>query len=765
MLHMRRALFTALASAVCAACDVGPTPDATVAEYVGRIACSTCHVEQDQAWTGSHHDRAMQEPTEATVLGDFDNTTFEQLGVVSTFFKRDSTFFVETEGPTGALEAYEVAYTFGVEPLQQYLIEFPGGRYQALGIAWDSRPEAEGGQRWFHLYPDERVTPNDALHWTGREQNWNYQCAECHSTNVRKNFDLPSKSYATTWSEIDVSCEACHGPGSQHVALAKRVAADRESPPDSWAVALAVGEGGQWVRAADQQTAQRTEARAAADQVETCAHCHSRRSTIAEGRTAGTPFLDSDRPALMREGVYHPDGQILGEVYVYGSFIQSKMYRAGVTCTNCHDPHTLALRAPGNAVCSQCHAPAVFDAPSHDYHPLQAAGPACVDCHMPERTFMGVDPRRDHSLRIPRPDLTLVTGAPNACTACHRDQPAIWAANAVAAWYGSPADSVPHFSRAFHAAWEGGANAGGMLERVVRDRSESGFVRASALSALAPHLGAPGRLATVEVGIEDADPLVRLGALEALASSAPDVRLRLAYRLLSDPTRAIRIEAARLLASVPAEGLPGGAQDTLLAEGLTEYIDAQMVNADHPSAHLNLGQLWAQRGDAARSEVAAREALALDSMSVPAYTNLADLLRAQGRDSDVEEVLSEGLRHVPDDPALLHAMGLLRVREGLVAEAIPMLQRAAAGAPEVARFSYVLGVAFNSTGDERAIGVLESALELHPTDIDILQALAVFHRDSGRIANALTYAERLAGLMPSDPGVQGLVAQLLAMGR
>jgi len=765
VIQLRRALLVSLACVFSAACGPGPAPDVDVAEYVGRNTCSTCHVEQAEAWTGSHHDLAMQEPTEATVLGDFDNASFEHLGVVSKFSNRDGTFFVETESPTGALEAYEVAYTFGVEPLQQYLVEFPGGRYQALGIAWDSRPVGDGGQRWFHLYPDERITPTDALHWTRREQTWNYQCAECHSTNLRKNFDPSSSSYATTWSEIDVSCEACHGPGAEHVTLAERVATGRGNTPDSWAIALAGDDRGQWMRAPDQRIAQRTETLASSDQVGTCAHCHSRRSTVAEGWSAGTPLLDSDRPALLRDGVYHPDGQILGEVYVYGSFVQSKMYRAGVTCTDCHDPHTLGLRARGNAVCSQCHAPPVFDTPEHDYHLAEATRPACVDCHMPERTYMGVDPRRDHSLRVPRPDLTLVTGAPNACTSCHRDRPASWAADAVEAWYGPRADSVPHFSRAFLAAWEGRATAGAMLERVARDRGESGFVRASALSALEPYLGTPGRLATVELGIEDADPLVRLGALEALASSTPEVRLQLAYRLLGDSTRVVRIEAARLLAPVPAVRLPGGAQNTRLAEGLAEYVDAQMVNSDHPSAHLNLAQLWAQRGDAARSEAAGREALSLDSTSVPAYTNLADLLRAQGRDSDVEVVLSEGLRRVPDDPALLHAMGLLRVRQGRVTEALPMLQRAAAGAPEVARFSYVLGVAFNRTGDERAIGVLESALELHPTDVDILQALAVFHRDSGRTALALPYAERLVELRPSDPGVQALMAQLLAMGR
>jgi hypothetical protein len=200
--------------------------------YVGMVSCARCHEQAADSWRGSHHDLAMQEATPETVLGDFDEATFTSYGVTSTFSRRGEEFWVRTEGPEGELRDYQIAYAFGVEPLQQYLIEFPEGRLQSLSLCWDSRSAAEGGQRWFHLYPDEEITHEDALHWTGINQNWNYMCAECHSTDLRKNYDADADAYATEWEEIDVSCEACHGPGSRHTAWAEAVERGEKAPAD-----------------------------------------------------------------------------------------------------------------------------------------------------------------------------------------------------------------------------------------------------------------------------------------------------------------------------------------------------------------------------------------------------------------------------------------------------------------------------------------------------------------------------------------------------
>ncbi len=182
--------------------------------FTGSESCSSCHAEQQRSWKGSDHDLAMQHTRKDTVLGDFNNTEFSANGITSRFFKNDGRFWVNTDGPDGNMQDFEIKYTFGVTPLQQYLIEFPGGRIQTLGIAWDTRPANDGGQRWFHLYPDQTINAGDDLHWTGAQQNWNYE-SKMYLNNLIKvirNRDcqvivggytsedfIPTDDYPTSW--------------------------------------------------------------------------------------------------------------------------------------------------------------------------------------------------------------------------------------------------------------------------------------------------------------------------------------------------------------------------------------------------------------------------------------------------------------------------------------------------------------------------------------------------------------------------------------
>jgi hypothetical protein len=366
----------------------------------------------------------------------------------------------------------------------------PGGRLQALGVAWDSRPKEQGGQRWFHLYPDQNLKPGDALHWTGRDQTWNYQCASCHSTDLQKNYDLAANTYATSWSDLDVSCEACHGPGSRHVAWAKSPEA-KAHPADSpdrmgltnWLKPI---DHGHWEMNPETGIARRTEKLTSAE-LDTCAACHSRRKVIAKDPVPGELFLDAYLPALLEPGLYHADGQIDGEVYEYGSFLQSRMYHAGVTCSNCHDPHSAKLHASGNALCGQCHMPAKFDVPEHHHHQPGSAGAQCVNCHMPTKNFMVVDARRDHSIRVPRPDLSVALGTPNACTQCHTGNSAEWAAQTLAGWFPHGRQTTPHYGTALHAGRIGAVDAEQQLDRLILDQGQRAIVRASALPLLASY--------------------------------------------------------------------------------------------------------------------------------------------------------------------------------------------------------------------------------------------------------------------------------------
>jgi predicted CXXCH cytochrome family protein len=346
------------------------------ATYVGGQACGTCHPRETERWQGSDHARAMQPANHTTVLGDFDHATFEKDGVTSTFFRRDGDYFVRTDGPDGQLQEYKIAYTFGVDPLQQYLVAFPNGRYQALSIAWDTRPAIEGGQRWFHLYPHKKIDHRDILHWTGPLQNWNFVCADCHSTNLQKNYRPAEDRFETTWSDINVSCEACHGPGSRHVEWAEQMQHGRAHPDPTHAlvVPLKDSSSGAWTFPPGQAIARRSTPLASRLEVETCGRCHARRAQMWGDYQPGQPLADAYRVAFLEEALYHADGQIRDEVYEYGSFLQSRMYRAGVTCSDCHDPHSSRLRAQGNALCAQCHLSSTYDGPQHHFHKADMAG-------------------------------------------------------------------------------------------------------------------------------------------------------------------------------------------------------------------------------------------------------------------------------------------------------------------------------------------------------------------------------------------------------
>ena len=302
----------------------GKSMQAAKPDFVGAETCAGCHSAEATQWRGSQHAKAMQHATAETVLGDFNDARFEYYGVRSTFFKRDDRFFVTTDGPDGKLADFEIRYVFGIEPLQQYLIEFPDGRLQALSIAWDARPKSKGGQRWYHLYPDQNITPADPLHWTRRDQNWNWMCADCHTTKLDRNFDLASNAYSTTFAEMNVACEACHGPGAKHVDWAK-AGADKSAAGYGLAVALDERKGTFWMPDAATGNAVRNMPLESHRELGVCAQCHSRRAPFDAGMDHRGGLLDSHEISLLTDALYHPDGQQRDEVFNAGSFMQ-RMY-------------------------------------------------------------------------------------------------------------------------------------------------------------------------------------------------------------------------------------------------------------------------------------------------------------------------------------------------------------------------------------------------------------------------------------------------------
>lgn len=667
------------------------------AAFVGRDACTGCHADVALRWRGSHHDRAMQVATPATVRGDFADATFEHFGVTSRFSRLGEQFIVHTDGADGTLRDFEVAYTLGVEPLQQYLVRFPDGRVQALPFAWDTRPESQGGQRWFHLYPDEPVPHGDLLHWTGIQQNWNHMCAACHSTNVDKGYRSDTNRFDTRWSEIDVSCEACHGPGSEHVRQA------RDGWDESLGLAVRLGDEGGWRFAADAAIAHRVPALRSREQVETCGRCHARASLLSQDAPEGQPLLDTHRVALLDAGLYFADGQIQDEVYVYGSFLQSRMYAAGVRCSDCHDPHSLQIEGSPDDTCSRCHLPEVFASPAHHHHEAGSAGASCVACHMPARTYMQIDDRRDHGFRVPQPGFA---GAPNVCVGCHADQGDAWTAEA-----GAPARA--HFAGALQAGRNRAPGASNALAALASDRSQPAIVRASALRLLGGSL-TPEALSAVEAGLGDGDALVRMAAVGATEGVAPARRLTLVRPRLGDRVLAVRLEAERVLRGVPRERMKP-VDRAALAQVQGEHLEIQRLHADRPESWTNIGLLEASRGNAERALAAYERALRIEPRFVPAAVNLSDLYRALDRDRDGERVLRASLAAVPESADAHHALGLTLVRLGQRERARAVLARAAELAPDLPRYAFVYAVSLHSSGDSAgARRVLESLLARHP---------------------------------------------------
>jgi predicted CXXCH cytochrome family protein len=736
------------------------------ATYVGSETCAGCHRTEAQLWQSSQHKHAMDHATEKTVEGNFNDASFDYYGVHSRFFRKDGKFLVETDGPDGNLATFEVKYTFGIDPLQQYLVEFPDGRLQALSLAWDTRPQDKGGQRWFHLYPDEEIKHDDILHWTRLNQNWNFMCAECHSTGVRKNYDAAKDRFATSFAEISVGCEACHGQGSRHVDWAHTRSDGRwpfgksEDPKRGLLVRFDERRGIAWTINAKTGNAARNFTPASLrKEVETCGLCHARRGVFSEDWVPGRVLSETHVVSPLTNGLYHADGQMLGEVYNYGSFKQSRMFAAGVTCSDCHEPHSAKLRAPEAGVCLQCHAADKYTGVAHHHHEGASPAPTCVSCHMPGGIYMAVDVRHDHGFRIPRPDLSAKLATPNACNACHADKSPEWAASNIERWYGPNRKGFQNYAAAFRAAWNGSADAPALLASVVDNLATPAIARATALTALAPYVS-DLNLEAARPALSDPDPMVRLGALDMVEGVPLDQLWPLVSPLLSDPVRGVRIRAVALVAAVRPRDL-APADRARFDRAAAELVAAQQLNADRPEAHSALGDFYAHRWMSTEAETEFKAALKLSSQFAPASVNLADLYRQTGRDADGEAVLRTAIGASPRDGGLHYALGLALTRMKKPDEAITELARAAEIEPVQARYAYVYAVSLQSAGrKDEAMAILKDSLARHPDDRDTLLALVTFNRDAGDIGTALEYAEHLVRIAPNDRSLAGLVEDL-----
>ena len=689
---------------------------------------------------GSHHDLAMEIANDSTVLGNFDNYTLTHLGDAARFYKKDGRFFVYTKGDQGKYYDFEVKYTFGWTPLQQYLMEFPNGHYQVLPFCWDSQPEELGGQRWYHVYDQEKIPHDDILFWTGKQQNWNHVCAECHSTFLKKDYDHTTLTFNTNWKEIDVSCDACHGPSENHLKWAeldeKGKNADRY-PNMGYAFSF-YNDSATWDFDMEKGTSYRSKPRTNHQEVELCARCHSRRMQIWEDYIHGDPLLQTHIPEVLTPRLYHVDGQIMDEDYVYASFLQSSMYHQGVTCTDCHDAHSMQIKAPANILCATCHLNEKYNDYSHHFHKIDSTGGSCKDCHMPETTYMVVDPRQDHSIRVPRPDLSLKIGTPNACTQCHTDETDEWAANWFREWYGDKYDTIGHFGEIFYAALQRDPNVLEDLVEILNDSGQPEIVRATSLVYM-EYLPSVRTIEIVERATRDTSPMVRMVAMQVLGRIQGNQSLETAIKLLDDSVRAVRYEAALSYTRVPFADKKGILNEDQ-KKHIDEYIEILMVNNDQAATHVNLGIYYQGENLLDSAMNAYRDALRIDSNSIEAAINIADLYRTQKQDDEGEKVLIKYYEKNPDRAEICNALGLLYVRQQQPEKAMELFARSVELEPENTYYIYIYCVALNSMGNkEEAIEALKKGYEINPLDYNISYMLAAIYSGLGDEENFQKY--------------------------
>lgn len=707
--------------------------------FVDEKKCASCHTDQVAAFAKSNHAKAMAVADDRTVRANFDGAYFEHDGVLTTFFKRGGQYFVRTDGPDGRQAEFQVKYTFAYEPLQQYLIDIGGGRLQALDIAWDANK-----REWFWLGTGKPAKPGTTYHWTGPFYRWNRTCIDCHSTDPQANFQPETGGYKSTYVATSIGCQSCHGGGAKHV---------------------------EWAEAGASQSA--ADLGLAPIDQNVCLGCHTRRTKLLDGYGPSKAFLDHFSPDLLRPDLYFPDGQILDEVFEYGSFQQSKMARAGVVCLDCHRSHEATLRAEGNAVCTQCHTETKperfvnfdpsgnFDTPAHTRHPKGSTGALCANCHMPERTYMKVDPRRDHSFVIPRPDLSIAYGTPNACTTCHETQTNEWAVETMDKWYGPTWRARPTIAHAFAGAAQNDPAAIEALRALVADRGQPGIVKGSAIAEMG-RLGGDAVITDVTTAASSADPLVRLGAAQAAGNLPPHQRLGAVGKLLADETRAVRVAAVTALGNAPTNDLLGDQRRNFDAavEDLRAYVQA---NEDMAEAQNSYGLFLMDQRQASEAETALRRAVSLDEALTGAQVNLAEFYRATGQDEKSERTYAEAITISPDDPALRYGHALALVRAKNMAGAISELEASVRLAPANVQHRTTLAEALDSVGrTSDAFEVLGEALSNGSADANLLGVAIQFGLKLRRYPETLKIAEALARRQPGNRQLSDLIIQLRA---
>lgn len=725
--------------------------DVSKAHYVGAKTCIECHAEEYKQWMQSDHAKAMGVANDSSVLGDFSDKTVEYNNMTHKLFKKQGKYFAYTDGEDGKMRNFEIKYVFGYYPLQQYLVEFDKGRLQVLPLTWDSK-----NKKWYHMakhiYPNEIIDYTNWLHWTNQAQNWNGMCADCHSTDLRKNYDLETDSFHTTWSEINVSCETCHGPASKHLEWANKPEYARNHDDNMGLVVKTSGVSNE-------------------EFVDVCVRCHTRRSSLCDFHP-GESVYQHTIPTLPTGENYFIDGQILNEDYVYSSFTQSKMYARDVKCNDCHNMHTTKLLFDDNRLCTQCHRAEDYDTPNHHFHKMSGEtgngvtasdgvffdvgeGAKCVNCHMPARFYMGVDYRRDHSIRLPRPDLTIAMGVPNACNLCHADKTPQWSQKYIEEWYGKSRHS--QYGTTFYAARQQKPEAYQELVNIINSPEDSYpvMVRATAVHWLGASYQLQGKDILIKL-LKNSNQHIRFNAINSLIVNDKK-SLDAVFDLLNDNIKAIRVEAARKLIGYENQ-IPVNLQP-IYKRVRDEYKKVLEYNADFPTGKFNLANYYYNIKNMHKAEEFYLKALKQDPLQDAVKINLALLYNANGKFNETDRLLKEYTQAHPNDGNTLFTYALFLSEQRRYDESLQKMERSAELEPQNTRILYNMAMMYDFKNQpQKAVATLNKAIKSNPDIVDNYMALLNLQIKYKNKNKVVKLAKRILSKFPNIQNKQQIQA-------
>lgn len=671
--------------------------------------CVSCHQQAVSDWQSSDHAKAMMVADEASVLGDFSNVSVNHYSQTVRFFKQSDEFYIEYI-QDGQAQSFKVSYTFGHYPLQQYLIETSNGRKQVFPYAWDSQPSSQGGQRWYPIYADEDIKEKDRFHWQQPLHNWNGMCANCHSDGLKMQYDPVKDNFESRWDNINVGCQSCHGNMQDHPS---QPSADIKNTK----IAFTQNEKqklGQWLLGQDEKVAAWQGPERDNKFMQTCFSCHSLRSPLTGSIEPGEAFLNQFSPTLLALPMYHPDGQIKEEVYVYGSFLQSKMFAARVNCLDCHNKHSMKVKILDNGLCLQCHSAEVYQQPAHLNHSETSVGAQCVSCHMPETTYMGVDARRDHSFRIPRPELTESLSVPNACNNCHQDQTPQWATKNIKTWFKNPTEINAAEQLYIELMHQQTLPLVSHLS-LIDDHTLPVIKRATAITLL-PMSTQQLFDQQIKRWVISEEPLIRLATAQIGHLLAPEERLKSYSQLLTDPLKAIRVAAVNNLVGMPAHQLKG------FNQALAELKESNNVNAWRGEGRLNQSLVNLNLNNPQQAKEDLRKGISIDPYFEPNYINLADIYRGEGKSKEEALILQQGLANNPGSALMHYSKGMQLIRNQQKKQAVNAFKQAMELEPENIQFAYIYFLALDNSGQSReALNQLVEALDKYDNAPQLLQ--------------------------------------------